>query len=895
MKIFNYKIINYRRFGVFFIVFSLIVSSVSLIIQKPNDVFAAPTDGTLDTTLTVGTGFITTTDVESFDVQSDGKYIIGGGFTSYNGTPANRIIRLNADGTVDSSFVYGTGFVGGNIRYLKILKQGSNAGKIIVVGDFTSYNGTTTNHIALLNSDGAINTTFTTNIGTGLTGGSNAGQFVLEQADGKLLVTGYFTNFNGGSADRIVRLNANGTKDTSFVYGSGFNNTPNWIVQNTAGKYIFGGWFTSYNGTPANRIITLNDDGTVDTVYAGSGFDNGIWNITQQLDGKLIVTGWFTSYNGTPANRIIRLNTDGTVDSTFAYGTGFNNVTLNTAIQSDGKIIVAGVFTSYNGTAANRIIRLNTDGTVDSTFNYGSGFDSNAKDIQILSDDKVLVGGLFTTYKGVSYPGLARLTVSDTTPPTMTLSTLPATVTGDFQVIACPSEVLSVGSFTSTDVSITNGTVAVAPAFAGPTITAGCPSGEYTFWVTPTTPGAVDITVPAASFSDVALNANTVASNTVSTVYVVDTTAPIITNVSVSAPYGTTPNYLANGSNNVTMTFHSDELLDLTTSTITIAGVTATCTAPATFPGTYTCIAPAATMPHGTVIGPSNLVITAVDPAGNSAPTATATTDGTQVTIDKVSPVATTAIVNGSTLTLTYDESVCGTAPAASTFSVVIAGTSVTPTAVTCSGTNLILTLPTAVTSGQIVTLNYTGPATADLAANPAINLVSFSVSNITPGTSSGSSGSGMTISGGCMPGYPCSQGISGISVPTSTQIVIQNTPVINQVQSALCPMFTQYLKRGVRDGNNGISEVSKVQSFLNKKLGKGINVDGIFGKQTHNAVKAYQTLYHEQVLTPWGLSGPTGWWYQSSRSYANFLENCSEGLIQLDNTVKVQDGVIKN
>jgi hypothetical protein len=282
-------------------------------------------------------------------------------------------------------------------------------------------------------------------------------------------------------------------------------------------------------------------------------------------------------------------------DPTFVYGTGFNNVTFKVDFQSDGKLLVAHSGTVYNGTASNRIIRLNTDGTIDPTFDYGTGFNSNAIDLRVLSDEKILVSGLFTTYKGLSYPGMVRLTVGDTTPPTMTLSALPATVTGDFQVIACPSEPLSAGSFTSADVSITNGTVAVTPAFAGPTVTAGCPSGEYTFWVTPTTPGAVDVTVPAASFSDIALNANTVASNTVSTVYVVDTTAPVITNISVSAPYGTTPNYLANGSNNVTMTFHSDELLDLTTSTITIAGVAATCTAPAAFPGTYTCTAPAAT------------------------------------------------------------------------------------------------------------------------------------------------------------------------------------------------------------------------------------------------------------------------------------------------------------
>jgi uncharacterized delta-60 repeat protein len=884
MKIFNYKIINYKRFSAFFVVLGLIISSLSFVFQKPENVFAAPTDGTLDTTLTVGSGFATTTDVESFDVQSDGKYIVGGGFTSYNGTAAGRIVRLNADGTIDSTFTTGTGF-SANIRYLKILKQGANAGKILVLGDFTSYNGTTVGRIALLNSDGTLDTAFNTSIGTGLSG---PGQFVLEQSDGKLLVTGYFTNFNGGSAGCIVRLNANGTKDTSFVYGSGFNNAPNWIVQNTAGKYIFGGWFTSYNGTPANRIITLNDDGTVDTVYAGSGFDNGIWNITQQSDGKLITTGWFTSYNGTPANRIIRLNSDGTIDGTFNYGTGFNGLTFNPVLQSDGKIIVAGTYTSYNGTAANRIIRLNTDGTIDGTFNYGTGFDSNAKDIQILSDDRVLIGGLFTNYKGVSYPGLARLTVGDTTPPTMTLSALPATVTGDFQVTACPSESLAPGSFTGADVVITNGTIAAAPAFAGPTVTAGCPGGEYTFWVTPTAAGLVDVTVPVGTFTDVALNTNVAASNTVSTTYTIDTTAPVITNISVSAPHGTSPQYLANGTDMVTMTFTSDELLDLGTSVITIAGVPATCVAPAVFPGMYTCTVPTTTIPHGTVIGPSNLSITAVDPAGNTSPVYTATTDGTQVTIDKVAPVATSATVNGSTLTLVYDESVCGTAPAPSTFSVIVAGVPVVPTSVTCSGTNLVLTLPVSVSGGQVVTLNYTGPATADLAANPAANFATFPVNNTTP-TPSSSGG------GGCLPGSPCSQITGYVSAPivtTSASLPINQT--ITEI-NASCPVFTQYLKKGMRDGKNGISEVSKVQSFLNQNLNINLLKDGIFGSKTYESVKNFQEKYTSKILDPWYLSSPTGWWYQSTRSYANYLENCSEGLVHLDNTIKIRDGIISN
>ena len=122
-----------------------------------------------------------------------------------------------------------------------------------------------------------------------------------------------------------------------------------------------GGNFTSYNGTAANRIIRLNANGSVDNTFVyGTGFDSSVISVVVQSDGKILVGGGFTSYDGTSANGIVRLNTDGSADETFATGTGFASIGLVTKIgvQSDGKILVGGGFTSYNGTAANRIIRL---------------------------------------------------------------------------------------------------------------------------------------------------------------------------------------------------------------------------------------------------------------------------------------------------------------------------------------------------------------------------------------------------------------------------------------------------------------------------------------------------------------------------------------------------------
>ncbi len=86
-----------------------------------------------------------------------------------------------------------------------------------------------------------------------------------------------------------------------------------------------------------------------------------IRSIAIQNDGKIIIAGFFTSYNGIVSNRLARLNADGSLDSTFNAQIGANEVILTTSIQSDGKIIIGGVFNLYNGIITNHIARINSD------------------------------------------------------------------------------------------------------------------------------------------------------------------------------------------------------------------------------------------------------------------------------------------------------------------------------------------------------------------------------------------------------------------------------------------------------------------------------------------------------------------------------------------------------
>jgi uncharacterized delta-60 repeat protein len=350
-----------------------------------------------------GTGFNNTVNI--IKTQSNEKILIGGLFTVYNNVSSSRITKLNFDGSIDNTFTIGTGFDNSTTTI-----QIQSDGKTLVGGAFTSYNGTTSNRIIRLNSDGSNDNTFIT--GTGF--GSTVNTIAL-QSDGKTLVGGLFGSYNGTTISRIIRLNSDGSIDNTFITGTGFNLPVNVIAIQSDGKILVGGLFTSYNGTTSNRIIRLNSDGSIDNTFiTGTGFNNTIQIIQIQSNGKILIGGAFTSYNGTTSNRIIRLNSDGSIDNTFSIGTGFNFNVNAIQIQSDGKILAGGTFGSYNGTTSNRIIRLNSDGSIDNTFITGTGFNNTVNTIQTRSDNKILIGGNFTTYNSLSSEEIILLDTNGT-------------------------------------------------------------------------------------------------------------------------------------------------------------------------------------------------------------------------------------------------------------------------------------------------------------------------------------------------------------------------------------------------------------------------------------------------------------------------------------------------
>ncbi len=367
-------------------------------------------DGTLDGSFDPGTG--ANSDINTIAIQSDGRIIIGGGFTSYNNTGRNMIARLNADGSLDAGFDPGTGANG--MVYTATLQSD---GKIIIGGFFTTYNGTARNRIARLNADGTLDGSFDPGTGA-IDTDYPLSSFVFTtsiQSDGKILIGGTFTSYNGTAINRIARLNADGTLDASFDPGTGANSTVYTTAIQSDGKILMGGNFTIYNGTAISSIARLNTDGTLDAGFTpGTGTSSTVRTTSIQSDGKIIFGGHFTAYDGTLRGRIARLNTDGTLDGSFNPGTGANSTVYTTAIQSDGKIIIGGTFIAYNGTARSKIARLNTDGTLDAGFNPGSGITGTILTTAIQTDGKIIIGGSFTIYNGTVINRIARLNTDGT-------------------------------------------------------------------------------------------------------------------------------------------------------------------------------------------------------------------------------------------------------------------------------------------------------------------------------------------------------------------------------------------------------------------------------------------------------------------------------------------------
>ena len=216
------------------------------------------------------------------------------------------------------------------------------------------------------------------------------------QSDGKILISGDIVSVGSSVSGAITRLNKDGSLDESFsavglpkseidrvhtlgdtlVLATSYQGYA-WLL-NKNGRLIFSrtDWFRAY--FVGSRILAQRDNfslamydlnGQKDPSFAVSSFDAYINDIEIQDDNKILIAGDFKKINGIEANGIVRLNTDGSMDNSFNAGSGANINIANIAVDSKNRILVCGYFDTFNSVSGlNGIIRLNSNGSIDTNF-----------------------------------------------------------------------------------------------------------------------------------------------------------------------------------------------------------------------------------------------------------------------------------------------------------------------------------------------------------------------------------------------------------------------------------------------------------------------------------------------------------------------------------------------
>lgn len=384
--------------------------------------------------------------------QSDGNFFVGGVFrTIYFPFYDTKISVVNNNISENASLTGYGNFTYPDLDEVNAVEKYYNVSSPqfyrYVGGNFPIYGGVSVNGLMRIKTDGSIDPTFAINNTTPFS--PVIVRAIVEQANGKVIVGGSFTNYMSTSKNRIMRLNENGTIDNTFSVGTGFDGSVYAIKIQSDGKIIVGGDFTSYNGVSRSRIARLNSDGTLDTTFnINYPVDKVIRTVLILSDGKLLIGGDFDIVGECVAydiptsacivynirRRIAKLNTDGTLDQNFmSYFSSqrsalgffkpytYNGVTTNIASvntiseYSSGKYFIGGEFEIYHDSARRNVCLLNTNGALDASFNPSPGPDGDVRGAIVEPSGNVVIVGNFWRFNGIIKNGMARLSPAGTT------------------------------------------------------------------------------------------------------------------------------------------------------------------------------------------------------------------------------------------------------------------------------------------------------------------------------------------------------------------------------------------------------------------------------------------------------------------------------------------------
>ncbi|MCD2423387.1 DUF5008 domain-containing protein [Niabella pedocola] len=358
-----------------------------------------PTGG-LGSTLNTGTA-ADMGSISSLLRLPSGDFLAGGVLSSYNGKKGiNGMVRLNADASLKTRIVE--------------LYVSPGVSDPTMASDTVSYfNGN------LLGGVGKL--FYYNNQVTAVGGISGFGTYFYERSTKDNRLFDYIAN------SQVVRMDADGNLDSAYSYNTtaktplpaGNGNLSDGLMQED-GKLILTGAFTTFRGKQANRIVRLNTDGTVDGSFqAGTGANGAIFSIRYNTTTKkIVITGEFSKFNDQDAAGIAVLDANGNLDTGFKSG-GFSGGAPTLALQlSNGLIVVTGSFEKYNTITRQGLLVLNTDGTLAGGYNATGKLNALIRDMVetksgVGSMPAVLLGGVINTFEGQPMGCIMKLVLNN--------------------------------------------------------------------------------------------------------------------------------------------------------------------------------------------------------------------------------------------------------------------------------------------------------------------------------------------------------------------------------------------------------------------------------------------------------------------------------------------------
>ncbi|MBA4149841.1 MAG: hypothetical protein H0X66_17135 [Verrucomicrobia bacterium] len=322
----------------------------------------------------------------------DGRLAIGGSFTNVDGKVSDGIAVLLNEGDSDQSFRRFPSYplIPNSVRTVAVDTEGNYFFSAMSADMFPP------THLHRLSPTGASDDYF--DIRTGLNGSVLA---IASTADNKIVAGGAFTQ----PRTRVAQFLSTGFRDDSFDPGATFVHSVSALILQPDGKILAGS---------SNLVARLQTNGILDATFnSGTGPNGNVFSLALQPNGKILVGGSFTEFDGVVRPYLARLMPSGDLDPTFTSAGVPNDSVRSIALQSDGRIVIAGDFTEVDGSPSSRIARLTSSGALDPTFNGDIGINDSILAMRRRPDGSLVLGGVFSSIAKTAVDGIAKISGTD--------------------------------------------------------------------------------------------------------------------------------------------------------------------------------------------------------------------------------------------------------------------------------------------------------------------------------------------------------------------------------------------------------------------------------------------------------------------------------------------------